>query len=53
MNSYEVLKDQERVMNHRLNYFSSLESPCINVSLRGGCLMAVVKAKVGKHIKVL
>lgn len=48
-----VKKDQEPVMNHRLNYFPSLESPWINVSLKGGCLMAVVKAKVGKHIKVL
>lgn len=28
-------------------------SPRIKVSLKGGCLMAVVKGKVGKHIKVL
>lgn len=53
VNSYEALRDCEPVVNHRVNYFSPLDWPSINISLRGGCLMAVVKVKVGKHIKVL
>lgn len=41
------------MLKHRVNYVSPLDWPSINISLRGGCLMAVVKVKVGKHIKVL